>query len=365
MRVCLASQILSHSCSAAIKTYVEFNQLEKSAIQTADFLESVNNMFDLLNSRNCQDTGFKSVLTAENLHLCEIFIHFVKSWEFSVTHCVPIKNALLLTLNSIVGIARHLINSHGFIYVCTSRFNQDPLENFFSTVRSNNGNCQNPTAEQFKHSFNFLSTVKSTNSGKLSNCKMDDDIMLLPFTTSKKPNPPSESEVQIFNNSSDHDGVILNFSETNTVAYIAGNIAKCFKNCNTCSTMLVSSNLHELPHQYTVFFKHKNYDNPNAAMLLTLPSSKLLKFSLEMEVQFRCWVKRFNYSKHPFASYFQWLINYTTFKEDSFCICETHVGIFKNVIRKYFNIRFHFYIKLHNIKEKQNYRSKFLKITGH
>jgi hypothetical protein len=52
MRVKLAVQVFSHSMSSAIRTCTETGQLHsKTAFDTADFIEFVNNLFDCLNSR--------------------------------------------------------------------------------------------------------------------------------------------------------------------------------------------------------------------------------------------------------------------------------------------------------------------------
>lgn len=53
MRVKLAVQVFIHSMSSAIRTCAETEQLlSKTAFDTADFIEFMNNLFDCVNSRS-------------------------------------------------------------------------------------------------------------------------------------------------------------------------------------------------------------------------------------------------------------------------------------------------------------------------
>lgn len=64
MRVKYAVQILSHTVSAALHTYIDLGKLPEEARSTANFIESMNNLFDVLNSsrvkvKNKLKTAFK------------------------------------------------------------------------------------------------------------------------------------------------------------------------------------------------------------------------------------------------------------------------------------------------------------------
>lgn len=67
-------------------------------------------------------------------------------------------------------------------FLLTKRLNQDPLENFFGTIRQQNGNCVNPTCIQFMRSFNKLLCAKLIHSGT-ENCQTDSDKMLLQLSS--------------------------------------------------------------------------------------------------------------------------------------------------------------------------------------
>ena len=50
MNVRLAAQVLSRSSAVGIRTYVHFSRMDPEALHTADFVEKVNQLSDVLNS---------------------------------------------------------------------------------------------------------------------------------------------------------------------------------------------------------------------------------------------------------------------------------------------------------------------------
>jgi hypothetical protein len=69
------------------------------------------------------------------------------------------------------------LKQEGFKFLYTRRISQDCLENFFGSIRQQNGNSINPTAVQFRRSFRklFLLTYFHT---KHMNCCDDFAVML-------------------------------------------------------------------------------------------------------------------------------------------------------------------------------------------
>jgi len=57
--------------------------------------------------------------------------------------------------------------------ICTYRLNQDCLENFFGTVRTQNRNCINPTCIQFKRTFKKLFVMNYFEYSEGANCVKD------------------------------------------------------------------------------------------------------------------------------------------------------------------------------------------------
>ena len=50
MNVKLANQVLSHSVASAIRAYITLGKLSAAAKTTADFVDRVNRLFDIMNS---------------------------------------------------------------------------------------------------------------------------------------------------------------------------------------------------------------------------------------------------------------------------------------------------------------------------
>ena len=158
MRVCLAAQVLSHSLAAGLRTRVLTNELNAEVLHTAAFVEKMDNLFDLLNSRRKRaDKPARCAIAKEstNLKLLASFREWVAKWEFTgarVQSTIKCHQGLQISLQSIYALSCELMND-GFIFVCTSRFNQDCLENVFAAIRSKQGWNENPTPAQFHAAF--------------------------------------------------------------------------------------------------------------------------------------------------------------------------------------------------------------------
>ena len=120
MRVSLAVQVLSHSVGAGLRTYVGKDRLPQTALQTADFVERVNDLFDVGNSRTIQDGGSKSPITADSLQRVvsrlQIDLKWVQDWRFedqrtddaTIRNSLPFQKGLLITLSSLCRLAKRL-----------------------------------------------------------------------------------------------------------------------------------------------------------------------------------------------------------------------------------------------------------------
>ncbi|CAC5406376.1 THAP9 [Mytilus coruscus] len=56
-----------------------------------------------------------------------------------------------ITVKSFVNLAKELLRLPNFRFLLSERFNQDPLEEYFSKQRDMGGRCDNPTVRQFQH----------------------------------------------------------------------------------------------------------------------------------------------------------------------------------------------------------------------
>jgi len=137
----LATQTLSHTVAAAIKTCSQNKQLHRNssevAASTAAFVQKVNDYFDCLNSRVLTDKNpMKFALQVNNgvlnkLKEMQEYLKIVK-YHGNKIYCV---DGLIQTTKAIFGLVEDLFKHHtDHFFFLTSRVNQDPLENIFACV---------------------------------------------------------------------------------------------------------------------------------------------------------------------------------------------------------------------------------------
>lgn len=144
MKVSLAAQILSRSVAVAIRTVVGTGELKsQTAYDTANFIETINNAFDALNSKRRKSKNpFNSAIT-KNLNrprqalnegkkllsnLKKILIN--KNGSTVITR-PPSFDGFLQSIEAVIQMFEEE-SSGGVKYLLTSRLNQDVLENVFS-----------------------------------------------------------------------------------------------------------------------------------------------------------------------------------------------------------------------------------------
>lgn len=177
MKCKYAIQVFSNTMAAAIRTAVAVSYLPSEASDTADFIELMNNMFDVLNTSKFGSANtFQVPLSAETPHLfrflrtaAETFSKLTKS-NGKVPPCFK---GVILSINSVIAIFETLKDVDGFNFLLTRRLCQDPLENFFSLMRSKGGFNRNPTARSFRLSFRHT-LISKMHAGPLTgNCEHD------------------------------------------------------------------------------------------------------------------------------------------------------------------------------------------------
>mgnify|MGYP002803931165 FL=1 len=282
MKVKYATQVLSHSVSAAMLLAVSGNLLPPSATGTAELVSHFDKTFDCLNS-----STFKShkphnrPMTKDTKHcdcLKEMCL-FTKKIEVKnpatgkdVTSNLRCLKALEMTLNGTFLLWQSLQSSYPSIkFLCTRRLNQDPLENFFGCIRQQGGNSDNPTPVQFTRAFRklFFDNLLSSTTG---NCAEDLDSILVGSAASSKgddqPNSILESNssmdethvVQPFNlNDTDYrlPDVEEHLMRTNALTYVAGYLLKkCMQKhrCEACLKCLIHDELDD-PSKLLCHFK--------------------------------------------------------------------------------------------------------------
>lgn len=281
MKVKLAAQTLSHTVSAALNTYISIGLLPEDAAVTAEFIENIDNLFDIFNSSTLghakkykgafQATDFQTeFLLYMKKYLSNIRI-YNKSGK-DITNTVKTFKSWILNINSLLQLWPYLQNiAPDLKFLLMRRFNQDPLENFFGKIRSLNGNAFNPTPIQFYFNFRklFATQYLTVSTG---NCETDKDQTFFNLNELNQARFITEQSVEEMDMSvDDHDYHNLDLTEENSFRYICGYlIRKCMKkhSCDTCvqfskDYMEVSVN--------TAYCFHKDYDSTEIH-----PFSKLL-----------------------------------------------------------------------------------------
>jgi DNA transposase THAP9 len=209
MKVKYASQVFSKTVFCAMSTSMTDGSLSIEAKQTIQFIDSMDNLFDIFNSQvkikpleadidsDDEPLGEKRFcLPYKNLDyqkqfLLSMFNFFknLKIQQFNIlkNQWVDINksnNIKFLTgwMISIAGLIRlhdTLVRENNiFIEIMTRRLNQDCLKNFFGTIRSQNGNCINSTTIQFQRTFKKLFCLNYFEYNEGANCLEDVEEVL-------------------------------------------------------------------------------------------------------------------------------------------------------------------------------------------
>lgn len=189
LSVKLAVQIFSHSVSSAIQTAVQTGVLNSStALTTANFLTSCNNLFDCLNSVQRYNKNPYACALSQNtptveqtLISCLEMFQKIKKVDFKAKCTVsrpPCFDGFVSTITAVLDIYYELLNE-GKLFLLTSKLNQDPLENYFSIVRQKGGYNKNPTVRMFRLTFRSLTlTTFLKPISDQSNCAPDSDELV-------------------------------------------------------------------------------------------------------------------------------------------------------------------------------------------
>jgi len=313
--------------AAGINTLICTHQLQPEAKSTADFIEKVDSLFDMLNStKPFGEKPARCAITANNDVADQLLRmkDWIGHWKFqgvrsmSAIKCVW---GLQTTISSIVALSHDLL-SEGFRFVCTARFNQDCIENFFAGIRNKQGWNENPNAEQFGFAFRkaiVLSSLDASSAGR--NCISDDDFTLvnhadlvhsvtnIPDGAAAGDNCPiipvpeqhsggvvgdpdcssMDSELLHFDvPCSDVEVEMFTEGEESLISYLAGWVARKVGICRQCQEVLART---ETEHSYAcrqqdIFSSKKRYGSA-CSVGLVLPCPELSQQVWIIEQQFR------------------------------------------------------------------------------
>lgn len=186
MRVKLATQALSRTVAAGIKTMHEFGTFSDSccnfALSTANFIEKIDRLFDNLNSRNLfhrnpQKCGLQlNSPVYTNLEIMLDYFQNIKPHQKKPIFCLT---GMRQTIRGLLLMLQQLIQNSDVEYILTSRINQDPIEIFFGLIRQRGGNSNNPSIYDFNHLAAKIITMTFLENSFLTNCEADQDELLV------------------------------------------------------------------------------------------------------------------------------------------------------------------------------------------
>lgn len=307
MRVKLAVQVFSHSMSSAIRTCAETEQLlSKTAFDTADFIEFMNNLFDCLNSRSLfSHNQYNAALNHSGtvktflLEASKYFLNLTKIKKGKISQ-PPCFKGFTQTINAILQFFEEE-KSNNIAFLITNRLNQDILENLFSIFRQKGGYNKNPTARTIRTSIRsncIFSICTSTGTNCETPQETDDhDTIQFDVVTPLCTNTDiildtsSDTESNISFNTEELcpvDEIITNkiTLEDCSVTYFAGYLAyKCDKkfNCHQCqNNLFTDKNLNEKRQLLLINKNYSSFDQDGGLKAPSFSLNKIINRALEI-----------------------------------------------------------------------------------
>ena len=189
------------------------------------------------------------------------FIQFIKvinpATQEDDTNNLKCLDSFCITINGVQSLWE-MLSPENFQFLLTRRLNQDPLENFFGSIRQPGGNADNATPLQFTRTFkklfydNFLITIST------GNCTADfDSIPKSKKTSSSKKilEPPDQGSIEVdvtdFKTCLEENAIGMN-----AIAYIAGYLLKkrLLKHpCEICKEELINNQFDDSSQLFCIF----------------------------------------------------------------------------------------------------------------
>ncbi|KAL7383197.1 hypothetical protein ABVT39_006240 [Epinephelus coioides] len=170
MKVSLAVQTLSQSVGKALQMVKEAGYPQfKDCSPTVEFIEVIDRLFDVMNSRNPRAKGFKAPLRLLNW---KETLEFMTKARLYLTKYLSV-TGFLINIETLTLMIPELLQSQR--YVCTYRFSQDHLELLFNAIRASGGWNNNPSVVHFQSVFRRLMVPCGISPGNTGNVRAQDD----------------------------------------------------------------------------------------------------------------------------------------------------------------------------------------------
>ena len=311
MSVKLAAQVLSSSVADGIDFLRnEGDTRFQNSEATVRFIRTVDCLFDLLNSRNENDEGYKAPLKMINK------AQWCATLDKSIKYLYSLKDedgkrlmshrrntfvkGLIVAAKSVKELATSLLTRpiSPFSYVCTYKFSQDHIELLFSCIRSAGGFNDNPNVPQFKAALRKIlvrNSIKGSKYGNCTNLEPACEEPLLQLKWKKKTKDVPEKQDENF----DTDERIISFCDVldqensmtiykeNILAYTGGSVVKDMVKSLTCQVCIEA--LLEKAGMNIYYLNLINIKN-NRKNKLVVPSQDVVKVVKKCESYFNAYV---------------------------------------------------------------------------
>uniref|UniRef100_Q7M4J7 P element homolog (Lu-P2 element) n=1 Tax=Lucilia cuprina TaxID=7375 RepID=Q7M4J7_LUCCU len=155
-KVKLAAQLFSNTTANAIRRCFSLGLDVYQATETADFIQLVNDWFDILNSTLSTfvypgKEPFGHNLATQIKKLDEITKIMASPIIPNKKVLEPFQRGVVITNKALIMLHEYVGERFNMQYICTSRLNQDVLEHFFGALRSKGGLNDHPSPKDFKY----------------------------------------------------------------------------------------------------------------------------------------------------------------------------------------------------------------------
>ncbi|EZA53571.1 THAP domain-containing protein, partial [Ooceraea biroi] len=160
---------------------------------TEEFLQMMNDLFDIFNSRNLRQKFYKRPINPDNYEsvLCKLeeCKEYLLNLKFENGQLVVRSNrktgvlGFLINIESLKMLYQDICDKEQILpYVPLYQISQDHLEIFFGCIRAFGRQNNNPTVRQFKAAFKRLLLRTEIKGATTGNCIALDDIPILNAT---------------------------------------------------------------------------------------------------------------------------------------------------------------------------------------
>jgi len=300
----LAAQVFSATVAAGMSTALNFGLLPVESQRTIDFINDMDQLFDIFNSREIHNSKiFKSPFNNASpqldhlIKMTEIFTNLKvidKKNNTDVTKRTHFINGWLVSISGLKMLWKSLNPTQNKTYnISTGRLNQNYLENIFGIFQRSS----NPTPIQFIQSFKKIFWLQYFKHILGANCLKDLDqvfthIKKQPTTNKMTKLFDSEEQNHLFNFKSIKIGTVdyrkLNIPERNACALVSGYIMKKCMEKHVCQVCIDYAN-----HQKTLdqsfllaFFKMYSANDSSNFSKQLMPNDEFYNYIIQLEDAF-------------------------------------------------------------------------------